>query len=701
VLLFADLLFSLTTFHFPLSPKNLLKQKSFAPMKFLAPLLALSLLCPSVVWGQGFTINTATTTPQTLGDDDTGTVTAAGSITLTGSDVNVTISGSNATLINSGTILQSGSGRAVEADGTGITITNNLGGLIETSAADAIRAGSINPATSISLNNMGTIESADGQAVDWDDIMTGSNSVTNSGLIKAIGSDAIRLGVNGTLINTGTIRAVPVDGDGSDGLQLKNSGAVITNSGVISGRHGITGGDTVYTVSITNNAGGLITAVNGSGINIDGLVTTSSATVFNDGIIRGVYDGVSSSGDGDGLDVDGIVYLTNTGTIQGLDAFGTGNNSEGIAAGGGDIINQVGAEISGQMITGTDGVGNGILIDDGDGGSGVAVTTITNAGLIRGYTGFGIKLTGSFNDGITNQTTGTIRGGQGAAVQTGAGDDLVINRGSIVGDGGSAVALEEGDDTLFVQGGTASINGDIDGGTGTNTLELSPGTGNTFSYDGVISNFSSVEVHGGTVILSGSSTYSGSTTIFSGILLAENTAGSALGTGSVTVESGAFLGGTGSISGTTTVQSGGTLTGGDVNVIGTLTLGSLNLLPGGIFQFDADTNTQSYDLLNVDNLSLNGSTLFFNDLDSALLSMGTIISLIDYNTFTPGFFAGLPEGATFSAGSNWYQISYGLTVAGAVTVSAVPEIDPNGLGSAAALVLGSLGLLERRRRKAA
>jgi hypothetical protein len=33
--------------------------------------------------------------------------------------------------------------------------------------------------------------------------------------------------------------------------------------------------------------------------------------------------------------------------------------------------------------------------------------------------------------------------------------------------------------------------------------------------------------------------------------------------------------------------------------------------------------------------------------------------------------------------------------------SAVPEIDPNSLGSVLALVLGSLGLLERRRLKAA
>ena len=163
--------------------------------------------------------------------------------------------------------------------------------------------------------------------MDWDGITTDSNSVTNSGLISAIGSDAIRLGVNGTLFNTGTIEAIPDPAKGHDGLQLNHSGASITNSGV------------------------------------------------------------SSTGDGDGLDVDGVVYLTNNGIIQGLGAFGAGNNSEGIATGGGDIINRVGAEISGQMTTGTGGVGNGILIDDGNGGSGVALTTITNARLSQAPTG--------------------------------------------------------------------------------------------------------------------------------------------------------------------------------------------------------------------------------------------------------------------------------------------------------------------------
>jgi hypothetical protein len=39
-----------------------------------------------------------------------------------------------------------------------------------------------------------------------------------------------------------------------------------------------------------------------------------------------------------------------------------------------------------------------------------------------------------------------------------------------------------------------------------------------------------------------------------------------------------------------------------------------------------------------------------------------------------------------------------LTVTGATTV---PEIDPNSIGSVLALVVGALGLLERRRLKAA
>ena len=46
----------------------------------------------------------------------------------------------------------------------------------------------------------------------------------------------------------------------------------------------------------------------------------------------------------------------------------------------------------------------------------------------------------------------------------------------------------------------------------------------------------------------------------------------------------------------------------------------------------------------------------------------------------------------------WTTTTMSLTVTGS---NVVPEIDPNGLGSVLGIVFGALGLLERRRRKAA
>ena len=87
----------------------------------------------------GGTINAPITTAQTLAGG-TGTVDAAGSIMVSGSANAVT--GTSA-LVNSGTIKQIGTGRAIR-DNTGgltLTVTNNVGALIQATAADAIRPG--------------------------------------------------------------------------------------------------------------------------------------------------------------------------------------------------------------------------------------------------------------------------------------------------------------------------------------------------------------------------------------------------------------------------------------------------------------------------------------------------------------------------------------------------------------------------------
>ena len=58
-------------------------------------------------------------------------------------------------------------------------------------------------------------------------------------------------------------------------------------------------------------------------------------TVNNSGTIIG--NGVTRTRDGDGVDVDGLVDLTNTGTITSVHAFD--DTSEGVTVGGGTIVN--------------------------------------------------------------------------------------------------------------------------------------------------------------------------------------------------------------------------------------------------------------------------------------------------------------------------------------------------------------------------
>ncbi|CCT59060.1 Hint domain-containing protein [Acetobacter pasteurianus] len=404
------------------------------------------------------------------------------------------------TVQNNGTFSSTGK-RGIDTSGiaasdTSVTI-NNTGTI--SGSDDGIRIDDALINGTLLLDNSGTIESTDdGQAVDFNSVSSAS-SITiineSNGIIKSTDADALRPGANASIKNAGTIYADGANGaTKNDGIDFQDYSGTVDNSGSISGaRHGITSSTDV---TVINEAGGTITGRDGSGVGSDG-----NGTVTNYGTITGAYDN-SGTGDGDGVDIDGYATITNYGTIQGTGAGGNGsdgypNTSEGVSIGGGDIVNESGALIS--------GAANGILVDNSSQGNAPYATTITNNGTIQGLDGYGIHITDTFGDTITN--AGTISGTT------------------------DAILLGDGDDTLNIQTGSV-ISGTVDGGAGNNTVNLS-GSG---TFDGAI-NFQTMTVSG-SWILSGDQSYST-------ISLADNAAltlqGSAPSTETITFSGGAAL----------------------------------------------------------------------------------------------------------------------------------------------------------------
>ncbi|MDM8358926.1 autotransporter family protein [Pandoraea communis] len=548
------------------------------PLAILAGVIAL--FAEQHAFAANFIITSGLTSNagQTLSSGQSGTIQSGGLLSVAGSTIGVSITG-NATLVNNGTINMTGTGRAIR-DNTGglsLTVTNGVGASMTTFDADVIQMNKAN--SNVVFNNYGTLTSTNNsaqgnQAIDFNAITTGTNVLNNfaGGVIQANEADAVRPGINGVINNAGIIRSTnnPGSTSSSDGVDAQtNTGVVVVNSGtgLIQGaRHGITGGantatDGTFTLSVTNNAGGTIQGMNGSGINIDGFNAKEVVTINNAGSIVG--NGVT--GDGDGVDVDGLVNITNSGTIRGAKAFN--DVSEGVTAGGGTIVNS--GTIIGENTAG--GVGRGITLAgvDKDPITKLPITpqgiyansTIVNSGLIRGQSDSAIAVTGSrnaFTLTVVNQASGVLEGGgaTAAVVNTGATDATVINYGTITADqNGKAVDLGSGNSTLQILGGSAVVNGDVSGGTGTSTLTITPGTGNAFRYNGAISNFSAVSLGAGTIALNGASSYAGTTAIASGatVIVGDASHRSAtLGSGLATVAAGATLAGYGGTLGSVT-----------------------------------------------------------------------------------------------------------------------------------------------------
>ena len=213
-------------------------------------------------------------------------------------------------------------------------------------------------------------------------------------------------------------------------------------------------------------------------------------TVVNHGMITG--NGVT--GDGDGVDVDGLVNITNTGTILSKNAVGSA--SEGLSVGGGTITNS--GTIEGSLAAGnTTAVGRGITLTGNDITSGPnagkrepiygdASVTNQTGGLIQGDTDSGIAVVGANASGhkvtIDNQAGATIKGGGTTVAAIDASNSFdpvtITNAGKIDGSssGKALVLSQNSNNAVTISGGAASVLGDMDGGAGgTNKLNFDIG----------------------------------------------------------------------------------------------------------------------------------------------------------------------------------------------------------------------------------
>lgn len=527
----------------------------------------------------------------------TVTITNAGTIRTTGTATDT-----------GGAALTSNTGQAIDFNGltagsTAISIVNQATGVISAVNADAIRSGNmaVRAGGSIDQTALATASETAAKAT-LDARFAFSGAIENAGTIRSettfslpdLTGQTLPVMVPNTVNGGNTINNDAVSGP--DGGSVR-----VVNAGSISGfRHAIDGGastttatrqallDSAGLVSVTNS--GSIVGRNGSGVGSDG-----HGIVINTGTIQGLANGYQTSnlgrgGDGDGVDIDLLAFVDNAGVIEGVAAFGNDsggrpNGADGIAAGGGTIINRSGALIRG----GT----NGILIDDGGDGGAYAATFLRNQGTIRSdgigglpnpgsRVGHAVAFVGEFADRIINEASGVITGTR-VGISTGAGNDIVINDGRIEATDptGIAVDLGDGDDTLTNSG---TIVGSVDGGAGTDILTTS---GNSV-INGVIRNFETINgaAFSGTTLLNATlsalSVSANSTTTVAGNARVTNDvtvddtgllqiSGGTLTANAVRVSTGGTLRARGAIVGNVDVAAGGRLAPGNSPGLATVT----------------------------------------------------------------------------------------------------------------------------------
>ena len=510
-----------------------------------------------------------------------------------------------------------GTGSVVQAGtGTSILAGNNSYSGVTTVSLGTLQAGSatgLSGTSDFTVNATGTL--------DLHGFSSAIGSLAGSGTVSDLSTTAVTL-TAGDSVNT-TFSGLLQNGNGSLGLVKSGTDTLIlTGNNLYTGGTTISGGtlqlgNATATGSITGNildngilsldrsdtalnltgaisgTGSVVQAGTGSAVTLSGTNSYSGVTSVNTGTLQaGSVTAFSAASN-----------FTVTGATLNLNGF---SNSVGSLAGNGTVTTSVAGPV-----TLTAGANNASSVFSGtlQNGNGTLALTKVGTGI------FTLSGTNTYS-GPTTVSSGTLQSGSGSALS--ATSDFTVNSildlngfsnsigslagsGIITNNGAAASTLNAGGDNA-----STTFSGALQNGTGILAL-TKKGTG--------------------TLILSGTSTYGGLTDVQVGQLSVRGT----LANSAVQVESGAMLGGTGTISQAVTVLSGGILSPGNTGA-GTLTVGSLVLNSGSFSDFDLGPAGVVGGGLN-DLVIVNGN-----------LTLGGTLNITDLGNFGPGVYRLFTDG---------------------------------------------------------
>ena len=601
-------------------------------------------------------------------------------------------------------------------------------------------SGSLNDGADITLSASGTANFANaGQNLG---AVSNSNTAVNALNFSATtgtvtldslsGVGATRFGSNGIVTNgiaEGTVTSV-------GNLTADITGGTVTAGGLLTGTisAGTVGAGSLTSTSVTGGTNAItgaagITTLDGGTTTVGGVATIGTMT-SGTANLNGATSAITTLNGG----------TVNLGASTVLTVSG-GSTAGSITGTGGRLVKNTGGTLT---LSGTNSytglttvnagaliIGSGSSLNSGNaltlGAGGTA--TFANAGQTLGAVSNSNTTANALNFSATSGTVtlasltgaGATRFGSNGIVTGGIASGSVTSVGNLTANISGGTMTVGGVATIgTMSNGTANLNGStsaiatLNGGTvnlGASTVLTVSGGSTSGSITG--SGGSLIKDTGGTLILTGANSYTGTTTVSNGKLLLN---GSNTGGGTVTVALGATLGGTGSTTASVIVD--GILSPGAS--IESLKSGAMTFGTGSSFDYEMNSSVPTGDLMVVNGLlsaPVGGLVkLNLSDSNAGAAAPGTVLSLINYaSSLSSGFFSydginNLADNATFTLGTNTWRINYGASLGGAgtnfstdylgggshfITLTAVPEP-----GSTLALgcLVASGALLRSRRR---